>query len=500
MMNVLIYCKPSLEGRAFHNSAHWIWLGNQLAKAFLSEGHTVSICVNSHQMERWYKLKEPLLDQIENKYVVDFPSDITRGRFTLDHFLAASGPSTNITAPQEFLNAAIGDARFDCVISVCDRGILPRAVFADAMHFSFVESPFTRPPYPRLWALDSTGIDRSDVFHTGTANRFLNEITNAEIEGARHFAEDTSQKLRRRQLSELSLGRLKSKNILVALQKEGVSALDTYTPYPSQLDFLLDVLETIPRDVGAVVTEHPQYPVIEKSAFLYLRENYPNLLYYPKWMSVEGISQNLLSIVDAAVVQTSTVGIQASLIFGKPAVCLAPESRVGPFVPCHDIRALRDLTSIPVLSEDDRYRLLAFQLFRYSYTDEAAFQNGQLVQDVARAVASGDPEAIYTEDFSSRGQALLGSLVRVENTSSKPRAFDKLIHLPGAPIALIETYMAQQEKAKAPAKKPVQEKAPVKIKPGRDTLKWKVLYALEAALPPVIVKPSEKLLKRFKVI
>ncbi|MBD9496903.1 hypothetical protein [Ensifer sp. ENS01] len=502
MMNVLIYCKPSLEGRAFHNSAHWVWLGHQLAKAFLNEGHAVSICLNSHQMERWYKQNDSLLDRIENKFVVDFPSDITAGRFTLDHFLAASGSETNISAPLEVLKKTVGDAKFDCIISVCDRGILPRSAFPEAMHFSFVESPFTRAPYPRLWALDTTGIDRSDVFHTGVASAYLKGITDAEIGAARRFAGDMSRKLKGRQLSELSLGRLRSKNVLVALQKEGVSALDTYTPYPSQLDFLLDVLETIPPDVGAVVTEHPQYPVIEKSAFTYLRENYPNLLFYPKWMAVEGVSQNLLSIVDAAIVQTSTVGIQASLIFGKPAICVAPESRVGPFVPCHDMTALRDIVSIPVLSEEDRYRLLAFQLFRYAFSDEAAFENGQLVKTVAQAVAKRDVNSVYAEEFASRERSLQRGMAKVVNSGGKPRPFDKLIHLPGAPIALIDTFMAYQERAVAQQQAAVNahQKAPPKRKPGRDTLKWKILYALEAVLPPAIVRPSEKVLKKLKVI
>ncbi|MEY9773056.1 hypothetical protein [Sinorhizobium fredii] len=501
MMNVLIYCKPTLEGRAFHNSAHWVWLGHQLAKAFLNEGHAVSICLNSHQLERWYKQPESLLDRIENKFVVDFPSDITAGRFTLDHFLAASGSETNISAPLEILKSVVGDAKFDCVVSVCDRGILPRSAFPEAMHFSFVESPFTRAPYPRLWALDTTGIDRSDVFHAGVASKFLNGITDAEIDAARRFAGDMSLKLKRRQLSELSLGRLRAKNVLVALQKEGVSALDTYTPYPSQLDFLLDVLETLPRDVGAVVTEHPQYPVIEKSAFNYLRENYPNLLFYPKWMAVEGISQNLLSIVDAAVVQTSTVGIQSSLIFGKPAVCVAPESRVGPFVPCHEISALRDIGSIPVLSESDRYRLLAFQLYRYTYTDEAAFESGQLVRAVAQAVEKGDANTLYAEALANRKQSLQRGIAKVVDTANTPRAFDKLIHLPGAPIALIETYQVHQERIASQQKVVKPQKATtVRRKPGRDTLKWRVLYALEAALPPSIVLPSERVLKKLKVI
>ncbi|AUX80447.1 capsule polysaccharide biosynthesis protein (plasmid) [Sinorhizobium fredii] len=499
-MNVLIYCKPSLEGRAFHNSAHWVWLGHQLAKAFLNEGHAVSICLNSHQMERWYKQNESLLDRIENKFVVDFPSNITAGRFTLDHFLAASGSETDISAPLDVFKTAVGDAKFDCIISVCDRGILPRSAFPEAMHFSFVESPFTRAPYPRLWALDATGIDRSDVFHTGVASQFLEGITHPEIEAARRFAKDMSHKLKRRQLSELSLGRLRSKNVLVALQKEGVSALDTYTPYSSQLDFLLDVLETIPRDVGAVVTEHPQYPVIEKSAFNYLRENYPNLLVYPKWMAVEGISQNLLSIVDAAVVQTSTVGIQASLIFGKPAVCVAPESRVGPFVPCHDIGSLRNIEDIPVLRDDYRYRMLAFQLFRYTYTDQAAFEDGQLVRAVAQAFKKRDANSLYAEEFASREQFLKVGIAKVVNAAAKPRAFDKLIHLPGAPIALIETYQVHQEMTAAQLQKVKPPQPPVKRKPGRDTLKWRVLYALEAALPAAIVRPSEKVLKKLKVI
>lgn len=514
MMNVLLYCKPTLEGRAFHNSAHWTWLARKIARPFIDAGHKVSVCLNSHQLERWASLDHGLLNEIHEQIIVDFASDITPGRFTADHYLAGSGPDTDISKPLKHLKEAVGERRFDCIISICDRGVLPRAAFPDAMHFSFVESPFTRSPYPRMWALDASGIDRSDVFHTGVADGLLSSITENELNGARRFAKTMSDRLRKRQLSELSSGRLKSNNVLVALQKEGVSALDTYTPYRSQLDFLLDVLETVPKDTGVVVTEHPQYPVIEKSAFLYLRRSYPNLLFYPKWMAIEGISQNLLSLVDAAVVQTSTVGIQASLIFGKPTVCVAPESRVGPFVPCGDISALSQIDTIPTLDDDRRFRLLAFQLFRYGYPDESSFDTTRMVDAIAKAVERKNPLAIYEEDFALRSEVLDRAVAGQADAVVRSRPFDKLIHLPGAPVALIETFdvyaakvSAEREREKAAAATKPKLDAPVKgpsttakKKNKKDTFKWKVLDALERALPPAIVKPSEKVLKRLGII
>lgn len=500
-MRILLYCKPTLEARAFHNSPHWVWLGHQLAQVFLKEGHDVSLCLNSYQLGCWTRLKQPLLNELSEKIIVDFPSDITPGRFTADHFLAASDLDTDLTKLLDFFASRIADRDFDCVISIGDRGVLPRLTIKKALHFSFVEAAFTRWPYPRLWALDPHGIDKSDAFHSDRSSEYLASITDDEIAGARSFAEDMARKLRRRQVSELSHGRLRKQNVLVALQKEGVSALDVHTPYGSQLEFLLDVLERLPRDVGAVVTEHPQYPVIEKSAFLYLRENYPNLLFYPKWMAVEGISQSLLSVVDAAVVQTSTVGIQSSLIFGLPTLSVSPGSRVGPFVGGHDINLLQSISEIPTISDELRFRLLAFQLFRYSYSDESAFESNVLVKAVEAAVTAGDASEVLGSNYDLRRSRLNKAIAKTEAEPGKSRPFDKIVHLPGAPIALIEGFEAYNKKILAKIAPPKAHSSPKPATPpGRDTVKWKILYSLEKNVPASIVKPAEKVLKKWGVI
>jgi len=145
--------------------------------------------------------------------------------------------------------------------------------------------------------------------------------------------------------------------------------------------------------------------------------------------------------------------------------------------------------------------LLAFQLYRYGYTDEAAFESDILVKAVEAAVALGDAKNIYAENHAARKDLLQRAMAKTEAINNKPRAFDKLIHLPGAPIALIEAYNVHSKKLEAKAAPSRPTSAAAKPRPpGRDTLKWKVLYALKGNLPLRIVKPAGKFLKRVGVI
>ena len=97
---------------------------------------------------------------------------------------------------------------------------------------------------------------------------------------------------------------------LLALQFSGFSNIDAEIDFESQLDVLLYVMDTVPQDVGVVVSTHPDYNVLNVGTIRFLRKKYPNFLYHESFLQYNSSSQFLLGLVDGVINLTSTIGLQ----------------------------------------------------------------------------------------------------------------------------------------------------------------------------------------------
>jgi hypothetical protein len=109
--------------------------------------------------------------------------------------------------------------------------------------------------------------------------------------------------------------------VLLPMMVSGTYTFDAYFNYKNQLQFLMDVLEKVPQDIGVVVTTHPDYDILDEGKLAFLRRQYPHFIYEPIFAEYYAPSQYLIRHVDAVINATSTSGVQA-LIWDKKLIAL----------------------------------------------------------------------------------------------------------------------------------------------------------------------------------
>lgn len=211
----------------------------------------------------------------------------------------------------------------------------------------------------------------------------------------------------------------------------------------SQLDFLIELLQQAPEDVGVVVTQYVSRNVssrvITPAVASYLRESHPNFLYDPFTDRVPHCSQFLVRKVDATVAVSSSVGLQAAL-WSKPLLAVG-ESHISPFSTARTTAELVDQLRVPSI---DRSRELAALLPRQHPPMRAlAERRGLLascIEKLVRAQRSGDlakgrwPELLPRHEYfdflasSARVVDLNDELVRAKVSAPRvPDTYDAIL-------------------------------------------------------------------------
>lgn len=195
-------------------------------------------------------------------------------------------------------------------------------VWPDALTLYAEYGIFSRQPYPKSYYFDTNG-----MFSQSSIRKYASEIM-----GAKFSNEDISQlnSLRHETIfpafhnTGINNLPLKQKseqyqcNLLLPLQFSNYFGFDCCAPYIDQFDYLIDVLDTIPSDVGIFVTEHHGWPeVITHHNIHYLEDKYPNLLWSPEFSNIPAVSQYLMPIIDGVITVSSSMGLQA-MLWDKP--------------------------------------------------------------------------------------------------------------------------------------------------------------------------------------
>ena len=173
---------------------------------------------------------------------------------------------------------------------------------------------FSRAPYPRTFYFDTYGIfENSYVRKIENENLILNKSDRDELEVFKNAINmEEAESYLSNELSRFN------KNILVPLQFSNYFGFDATSKYKSQYEFLIDTLEKIPEDIGAVITEHTGWEkTINEHNYDYLIKRFPNLIISDKILSLSNASQALIKKVDGIASVSSSVALQGAF-WGKP--------------------------------------------------------------------------------------------------------------------------------------------------------------------------------------
>lgn len=176
---------------------------------------------------------------------------------------------------------------------------------------------FSRAPFPSTVTFDVEGL-----YKDGSLHKFSNEIITSNQTNFDLISEfstnikDIYQKLP--YLLEKEINQQKHEKLaLLPLQVSSHYAFQADTPYTTQMDYLLDVLNATPSNVGLITTQYvsPKISdtVLNQDVHKTLKQNWKNLIYTSEFDKIPNISQHLLPQAQKVITCSSSVGIQAML-------------------------------------------------------------------------------------------------------------------------------------------------------------------------------------------
>lgn len=189
-------------------------------------------------------------------------------------------------------------------------------LFPDALIIHQMPGTFCRAPYPHMVTFDPVGLYKRGSFY----NHF-DSIVNVEP-GKNKLVTLFQDNIRNsiNQVTPFSFSELNPHSkfddlALLPLQTSGHYAFLADTPYISQAEFLLDILNKTPASTGLVVTQyvtpHTKDTVLTDDVLFALRKEWPNLIFNQSFDKINSISQYLLPFVDKVISCSSSIAMQS---------------------------------------------------------------------------------------------------------------------------------------------------------------------------------------------
>jgi|GEM_PF-585303 len=364
-MNILFYVEPLIEQDKPYWKDYWV---NVVCKNIIetlqkSDTFYNFRLITNEPLSQVAKVNIPIIAMTQKELLAPFDTtnylDVTSawhlGAYTQEH----------LDSYKNLLRQKLDHFIPDIVITFSPvpflKNMFPRALI---LHHEY--SLFSRSPYPQSWFLDPIGM-HSNLF----LNTFQSQIKNLNVtnEQKKLLGElkTTCQHVmtinnplkdffyRKKEQFEFL--------VLVPLQFSRYYLFDDLTPFKSQYEYCVYLLDRIPKNIGVVVNMHPEYPVLSKEAVQFLQVKYPHFIFDALFNSIHASGQFILPFVDAVITVSSSLGLQ-TLLFDKKLITLGKS--------CFEFAA--DATSLDVIdqtlhnTDTDKSSLLYFILTRYAMT------------------------------------------------------------------------------------------------------------------------------------
>ncbi|HAX2290199.1 TPA: hydrolase, partial [Escherichia coli] len=188
-------------------------------------------------------------------------------------------------------------------------------LFPEALIIHQMPGAFCRAPYPHMVTFDPVGLYK----HGSLYKYFESIITDDTVhnsESVNNFSEAVKNAINAItpfNYSDLDHREEYNELILLPLQTSGHYAFLSDTPYISQSDFLVDVLNNTPSKSGIVVTQYvtPKVKdtILTPEALSVIKKKWPNIIFNEKFDKINSVSQYLLPFVDKIVSCSSSLAI-----------------------------------------------------------------------------------------------------------------------------------------------------------------------------------------------
>lgn len=194
-------------------------------------------------------------------------------------------------------------------------------LFPEALIIHQMPGAFCRAPYPHMVTFDPVGL-----YKHGSLYKYFDSIIECNITDESHVNDfKTAVKNSINQLTPFTYNELDPNEeykelVLVPLQTSGHYAFLADTPYISQADYLVDVLNNTPQDSGAVVTQYvtPKVKdtVLTTEVLEAVKAKWPNVIFDESFDKINSVSQYILPFVDKVISCSSSLAFQG-LVWNK---------------------------------------------------------------------------------------------------------------------------------------------------------------------------------------
>lgn len=194
-----------------------------------------------------------------------------------------------------------------------------RELFPQALVLDIMPGAFMRPPYPKTISVDPVGLYKNsflknnDPSHDVSSLGDLSEFLKIRDLYSNYFSNDTNVK--EVILDMVDPERKFEKYWLVPLQISNYFGFYENCKYKDQFEFLLDILDKAPKNVGIIATQYIGSLISERTInnrnLGYIRSIHKNFLYSTELEKLDNISQYIAPWADKTVTVSSTLGYQA---------------------------------------------------------------------------------------------------------------------------------------------------------------------------------------------
>ncbi|WP_096787737.1 hypothetical protein [Rhodobacter sp. CZR27] len=237
-------------------------------------------------------------------------------------------PEGELSGRMRSIIQAAGTGRPDVILSWETPVPFLKTAFPEAVVLNIMPGFLSRLPFPELYTMDPKGLFRSGTAHDD-ADALKSDIPLPEaVQLLTDLRAEVLPRMARSNPFPRTMLDVKGRFprlLLLPLQVSDHYAFQADSPFRDQMGMLMHVLESLPADVGVVVTQYTAGAtagsVIRTETMEVLRKRWPNLIHDPAFEKLDFSSQYLIDSVDAVATFSSSVGLQA-LLWSKPFVSL----------------------------------------------------------------------------------------------------------------------------------------------------------------------------------